>query len=81
MPADTPLMVTVFHACKTAEHFGPNGCVSGNASVTEKKPASGDWNLLFELHVPTSELVAKKKGEFEIPWEVAEGWPMQASSL
>lgn len=77
---DAPLMVTVFHACKPAKHFGPEGCVHGSAAVVDKKPPSGDWNLLFELHVPRSELVVSKK-ETTIEWATAEQWPMQASSL
>jgi hypothetical protein len=54
--ADLPLMVTVFHACKPDKHFGEDGCVHGDAPVVEKKPVAGDWNLLFELHVPRAEL-------------------------
>lgn len=80
---DAPLMVTVFHACKPDKHFGADGCVNGTAEVSERKPASGDWSLLFELHVPRSELITggKKKDDLSIEWKTAEGWPMQASAL
>lgn len=79
---DTPLMVTVYHACKPDKHFGEGGCTSSLAEVTEKKPPAGDWNLLFELHVPRTALDAgKKKGDLSIEWDTAVQWPMQASSL
>jgi hypothetical protein len=61
--ADLPLTVTVFHACKPDKHFGDGGCVHGNAVVTEKKPPAGDWNLLYELHVPTSTIAQEGKVE------------------
>jgi hypothetical protein len=75
-----PLTVTVFHACTPAKHFGDDGCVHGNAVVTEKKPPAGDWSLLYELHVPTSTITQQGKSKV-IEWETAKNWPMQASSI
>lgn len=72
-----PPIVTVWRATTAAQNKAD---IAENATVevVAKQPEEGDWEVLYEFHVPRDALQpAEKEGRFLVNWVEAKQWPHQ----